>query len=280
MALDSPRLQAQALRTQVFSLGPRRFGRVNWLGLATLYRREMRRLQKDYIDSLLGPALTNLLFMLIFKLAAGGQDARAGGLPLADFVAPGLLMYAAGERAFSGACSSLIFDKLEGIIGDIIMAPLNAGERLAAFAAAAVSAGLVSALATAAVLWPFAHLAFAAPAALVYFFIAGTLLLALLGILAGLWAQRWDHYAALLTYFLIPFSYLSGMFYSTDGLPALGHWLIAANPLYYIIDGLRFGLTGLAETEVWPGALLILVLDLFLGVLIYRLFRRGWRIKS
>ena len=102
----------------------------------------------------------------------------------------------------------------------------------------------------------------------------------LLGILAGLWAQRWDHYAALLTYFLIPFSYLSGMFYSTDGLPALGHWLIAANPLYYIIDGLRFGLTGLAETEVWPGALLILVLDLFLGVLLYRLFRRGWRIKS
>jgi ABC-2 type transport system permease protein len=160
------------------------------------------------------------------------------------------------------------------------MAPLNAGERLAAFAAAAVSAGLVSALATAAVLWPFAHLAFTEPAALVYFFIAGTLLLALLGILAGLWAQRWDHYAALLTYFLIPFSYLSGMFYSTDGLPALGHWLIAANPLYYIIDGLRFGLTGLAETEVWPGALLILVLDLLLGVLLYRLFRRGWRIKS
>jgi len=272
--------RTQAQGTQASSLGVRRFGRVNWLGLATLYRREMWRLQKDYIDSILGPALTNLLFMLIFKLAAGGQEARAGGLPLADFVAPGLLMYAAGERAFSGACASLLFDKLEGMIADVVMAPLNAGERLAAFAGAAVSAGLVSAAATAAVLWPFAHLALAAPAALVYFFFAGTLLLALLGIVAGLWAQRWDHYAALLTYFLIPFSYLSGMFYSTDRLPALGRWLIAANPLYYVIDGLRYGLTGVAETDVWPGALLILVLDILLGALLYRLLRCGWRIKS
>ncbi len=262
------------------TLGARRFGRVNWLGLATLYRREMWRLQKDYVDSLLGPALTNLLFMLIFRIAAGGATARAGGLPLADFVAPGLLMFAAGERAFSGACASLVFDKLEGMIGDVIMAPLTAGERLAAFAGAAVCAGLVSALASAAVLWPFARLALAAPLALVYFLIAGTLLLALLGIIAGLWAQRWDHFAALLTYFLIPFSYLSGMFYATDGLPTLGRWLIAANPLYYVIDGVRFGLTGVAETKVWPGALLILILDLLLSALLYRLFRRGWRIKS
>jgi len=285
MALDSQGLQAQALRTQALStqassLGARRFGRVNWLGVATLYRRELWRLQKDYVDGLLGPALINLLLMLIFKLAAGGQDVQMGGLPLADFVAPGLIMYAAGERAFSGACSFLIFDKLEGIIGDVVMAPLNAGERLVAFAGAAISAGLVSATATAAVLWPFADFTFATPLALGYFFVAGTLLLALLGILAGLWAERWEHYAALLAYFLIPFSYLSGMFFSIDSLPAFARWLIAANPLFYVIDGLRFGLTGLAETHVWPGALFILVLDLSLGTLLHRLFRRGWRIKS
>jgi ABC-2 type transport system permease protein len=266
--------------TRAAAPGVRRFGRVNWLGLATLYRREMWRLQKDYLDSLLGPALTNLLFMLIFKLAAGGQDTRVAGLPLADFVAPGLLMYAAGERAFSGACVSLVFDKLEGMIGDVVMAPLSAGERLAAVAGAAVSSGFVSAAATAALIWPFAHLAFAAPLALIYFSLSGTLLLALLGTLAGLWAQRWDHYAALLTYFLIPFSYLSGMFYSTQGLPALGRWLISANPLFYVIDGTRFGLTGVGETALWPGAIFILALDLLLSALLYRLFRDGWRIKS
>ena len=269
-------LQAQALRT----LGPRRFGRVNVIGLATLYRRELWRLQKDYIDGLLGPALVNLLLMLILKLAAGGQNARAGGLPLADFVAPGLVMFAAGERAFSGACSFLIFDKLEGIIADVVMAPLTAGERISAFAAAGVTAGLISAMATAAVLWPFAHLGIAHPAALAYFFIAGTLLLTFLGILGGLWAERWEHYAALLAYFLIPFSYISAMFFSTETLPPFGRWLIAFNPIYYAIDGLRFGLTGMAETNLWLGALLILALDLLLGVLIHRLFRRGWRIKS
>src|SRR5258706_5253850 len=214
------------------------------------------------------------------KPASGGQNATAGGLPLADFVAAGLLMFAAGERAFSGACASLVFDKLEGMIADIIMAPLSAGERLLAYAGAAVTSGLICAAASAAVLWPFTHFGLAQPLALAYFALAGTLLLALLGILAGLCAQRWDHFAALLTYFLIPFSYLSGMFYATDGLPVLGRWLIAANPLYYVIDGVRFGLTGIAETQIWPGALLLLVLDLMLAGLLYRLFRRGWRIKS
>ena len=269
-------LQAQALK----SLGPRRFGRVNAIGLATLYRRELWRLQKDYIDGLLGPALVNLLLMLILKLAAGGQNARAGGLPLADFVAPGLMMFAAGERAFSGACSFLIFDKLEGIIADVVMAPLTASERVSAFAAAGVTAGLISAAATAAVLWPFAHLGIAHPTALTYFFLAGTLMLTFLGILGGLWAERWEQYAALLAYFLIPFSYLSAMFFSTETLPPFGRWLIAFNPIYYAIDGLRFGLTGLAETNLRLGALLILALDLLLGILIHRLFRRGWRIKS
>jgi ABC-2 type transport system permease protein len=261
-------------------LAPRRFGRLNALGTATLYRRELKRLQKDYVDSLLGPALANLVLMLLFRLAAGGTASRIGGLPLADFVAPGLLMFAAGERAFSGACVSLLFDKLEGMIADVAMAPLGAGERLVAYAGAALSSGLISAGATAAVLWPFADLAIRQPAAFVFFSLAGTLLLALLGVVAGLWAARWDHYAALLAYFLIPFSYLSGMFYATTALPEIARRLIAANPLYYVIDGLRFGMTGFAETAVWPGALMIAALDLALAALVYRLFATGWRVKA
>ncbi|HZT18035.1 MAG TPA: ABC transporter permease, partial [Dongiaceae bacterium] len=94
------------------------------------------------------------------------------------------------------------------------------------------------------------------------------------------WSRRWDHYAALLAYFLIPFSYLSGMFYGIEGLPALARRLIALNPLYYVIDGLRYGVTGVAETGVWPGALLILGLDLVLLAVVYRLFRSGWRLKA
>jgi ABC-2 type transport system permease protein len=280
MAIDSPGLQAPALKRRAAMAAPRRFGRVNWLGTATLYRREMLRSQKDYIDGLLGPALTSLLMILIFKVAAGGTGATAGGLPLADFVAPGLLIYAAGERAFSGACSFLIFDKLEGIIGDVIMAPLSAAERLAAYAAAAVSAGLLAALASAALLYPFVHLAIASLPALLYFGLAGTLMLALLGIFAGLWAERWEHFAALLTYFLVPFSYLSGMFYSVAGLPEIGRRLIAVNPLFYVIDGLRYGLTGKAESDLGTGVAVILAMNLLLAALLYRLFRRGWRLKA
>ena len=280
MAIDSPGLQAQALSRRAALLQPRRIGRVNWLGMATLYRREMKRSQKDWIDGLLGPALANLLMILIFRVAAGGNAVRLGGLPLTDFIAPGLLMFAAGERAFSGACSFLIFDKLEGIIGDIVMAPLTAAERLCAYAGAAVSAGLIAAVATAVVLLPFARLAIASLPALLFFAVAGTLLLALLGILAGLWARRWEHFAALLTYFLIPFSYLSGMFYPIAGLPALGRWLITLNPLFYVIDGLRYGLTGLGESDLALGVAIILVLNGVLAAILYRLFRRGWRVKD
>jgi len=280
MAIDSPGLQAAALKRRAAMAAPRRFGRVNWLGTTTLYRREMLRSQKDYIDGLLGPALTSLLMILIFKVAAGGTGATAGGLGLVDFIAPGLLIYAAGERAFSGACSFLIFDKLEGIIGDVIMAPLSPAERLAAYAAAAVSAGLLAALASAALLYPFVHLAIASLPALLYFGLAGTLMLALLGILAGLWAERWEHFAALLTYFLVPFSYLSGMFYSVAGLPAIGRQLIALNPLFYVIDGLRYGLTGKAESDLGTGVAVILAMNLLLAALLYRLFRCGWRLKA
>ena len=280
MALESPGLQAPALNRTPVRLGPRRFGRVNWLGLATLYRREMKRAQKDYIDGLLGPALTTLLMILIFKVAAGSNVATLGGLPLAEFIAPGLVMYAAGERAFSGACSFLIFDKLEGIIGDVVMAPLTPAERLTAYAAAAVSSGVIAAMATAVVLIPFVQLSIASLPALFYFTIAGTLMMALLGILAGLWAARWEHFAAVLIYFLVPFSYLSGMFFPVTSLPSLGRWLIACNPIFYVIDGVRFGITGAYESDLWLGAAVILALDLFLGALLFRLFRRGWRIKA
>jgi len=261
-------------------LAPRTFGPVNWIGLASLYRRDLWRLQKNYLDSLLGPAVANLIFMLVLKVAAGGSGASAGGLPLADFVAPGLIVFAAGEQAFSAACVFVLFDKLEGMIADVIMAPLSTGERVAGLAGAAVTSGAISAAAAAAALWPFADILPAHPAALLYFLLAGNLMLGLAGIIAGMWARKWEHYAALLAYFLIPFSYLSGMFYSTGHLPEIARRLIAANPLYYVIDGMRYGVTGVAENEVWPGAILILALDLALGSLAYGLLRRGWRIKA
>jgi ABC-2 type transport system permease protein len=260
------------------AIRPRRFGRVNWIGMAALYRRELQRLQKDYVDSLVGPALANLILMLLFRLAAG-EGAAAGGLRLETFIAPGLIMFAAGERAFSGACVSILFDKLEGMIADVIMAPLTAAERLVAYAGASATSGLFAGAATTAVMWPFADILPVHPATALGFLLAGSLMLALLGILAGLWARRWDHYAALLAYFLIPFSYLSGMFYATGSLPDVARRLIAANPLYYVIDGLRYGVTGRTETLVWPGGLLILALDLALIGLVYGLFRRGWRLK-
>lgn len=275
MALDSPGLQAPALR-----LGHRRFGRINRIGLVSLYRRELHRLLKDRIDSLLGPAFANLLLLLVLKLAMTGSQATSLGLPLADFVAPGLLMFAAGERAFSAGAASILYDKMEGMIADVFMAPLTSAERLTAYAAAYVSSGFINAGVSALALMPFASLGIANPAALVAFFLTGTLMLALLGLIAGFWGRRWDHFAAVQTFFLIPFSYLSGMFYPVAGLPAAARNLIACNPLFYVIDGIRYGMTGVTETTLWPGLLMIVAIDVVLAAIVYQLFRRGWRVKA
>ncbi|WP_119462667.1 ABC transporter permease [Rhodospirillaceae bacterium SYSU D60014] len=263
---------------------PRRFGAVNWLGLWTLYRREVLRVLKDYRDTVLGPAVSSLLFLAVFHLALGagrGPDGSnlVGGVSFLQFLAPGLIILAISQRAFETVAASLIFDKHEGIIADILMAPLTPAERMAGYAASAATAGLFTGLVVVVLLLFFVDLPVRAPAAIVFFALAGALLHALLGILVGLWAEKWDHYSASLTFLVIPLVFLSGTFYSVQQLPELGQSLVILNPIFYIIDGFRFGFTGQAESSLAVGAILLLLVDLCLGAVVYRLFATGFRVK-
>lgn len=261
----------------------RRFGRVNWIGVAALYRRELLRVLKFYPESVLGPTAMSLLYLVIFHFAfgsrPGGETALMAGLPLLQFIAPGLVIYAVCERAFDTTSISLLYDKLEGMIADLLMAPLSALERTLAYAAAAVSTGAVVGMVVVAAQSLFVPWRLADPLAVLFFAAAGALFHALAGIVVGLWAARWDHYAAATTFFVVPFGFLSGTFYSIEALPAAGRVLVQLNPVFYVIDGFRYGVTGQAEGLLWVGVPLLIAVDAALLLVVYRLIRRGWRLK-
>lgn len=259
-------------------LGIRRFGAVNWLGLRTLAWRECSRGLKDYNYQLLGPIVSSLLYLAIFHLAMITVGA-GGGAPLLDFIAPGLIIFVACEKAFENACGSFIFDKHERVIADLLMAPLSPLERVLGYLGGSSAAGIVvgGAVAIAALL--FARLGLHDPLVLLFFLLMGTILHGLIGILVGIWAEKWDSYSAVHTFLLLPLSFLSGVFYRVDGLPDVGQAIIRFNPVFYVIDGFRYGMTGEASAPLATGAIVLLGVNLALFCVAFGWFRRGYRLK-
>ena len=258
---------------------PRRFGRVNWIGLWTLYRRDVWRVIKHYRDTLLGAAVTALLYLVAFRLA-GGEVVVPGGVSFTQFLVPGLAMTGICQQAFSTGASSLIYDKMEGMIADPLMAPLTTAERTIAYAAATTSSGLLSGAAVLAALTPLVPVPVSLPGTVLFFAVAGSLLHGLLGLLAGVVSVKWDHFAAWLGFVVIPISFLSGAFYPIGNLPEFGRMIVARNPVFYAIDGFRYGFTGSSEGAPLLGAGILLAIDAALFAAVYRLFASGYKLKS
>lgn len=258
---------------------PRRFGAVNWTGLRTLAWREATRGLKDYNYQVLGPVVSSLLYLAVFHLARSTLVDAGGGAGLLDFIAPGLVIFVACEKSFEATCGSLIFDKHERVIADLLMAPLSAAERVCGYVGGASAAGMVVGAAVAVVTLFFSHLGAAQPLALVFFTLMGTMLHGLIGLLVGIRAEKWDSYSAVHTFLLLPLSFLSGVFYRVDTLPAAAQVLVALNPVYYVIDGFRFGVSGEATASPLLGALLLLCVNLALFALAFDWLRRGYRLK-
>jgi ABC-2 type transport system permease protein len=263
----------------VAPLAPRRFGAVNWRGLATLCLKDVRRTLREYRYSVLGPVISNLLFLAVFALALGGTVTRVGELSFLQFLVPGLIIFAVCERAYQTSSESLLFDKMEGMIADTLMAPLTPIELTAGYACSSAAAGLITGAAVAAPMLALVALPVASLSLILFFAVAGALLHGLIGIVVGLWAERWDHYAAALTFLVIPFAFLSGTFYSVRSLPAVAEAVARLNPIFYVIDGFRAGCTGHADGSTTIGALVVGSIVLVLGSFAHRLFRIGYKIK-
>jgi len=267
------------MTTQTRTLQPRRFGRVNWLGLATFAGRDMRRVLKSYRYSLLGPLVSNMLFLAVFHIALGDRAWNFGAIGFSQFLVAGLVVFAVCERSFETAAESILYDKLEGMIWDTLMAPLTPLERTIGYTLGAASVGLLTGAVVLAASLLFVRLPAPDVPLLLFFAVTGAVILGLCGIIAGIWAEKWDHQAALNTFLLLPLSFLSGCYYPISGLPEIGRQLIQLNPIFYVVDGVRAGLTGFHEGSLQTGAMLLLSLAALLFILVHRLIRSGYKVK-
>ncbi len=259
---------------------PRQYGAVNWLGLWTLLSREVRRFLKVYFQTVLAPVVTTLMFLAIFALALGGAAAHVGDIPFVNFLAPGLVMMAMVQNAFANTSSSIIIAKVQGNIVDTLMPPLSALEQTVAIALGGVVRGLLVGAVTASVMAFFVHLPLGHPGFVLYHAVGGSLLLSLLGMLGGIWADKFDHMAAITNFIVTPLSFLSGTFYSIERLPQGFHAFALANPFFYMIDGFRYGFIGHADGSLTVGLWMVGLADLVLAVLVWRLLATGYKLKA
>lgn len=258
---------------------PRDYPGVNWEGLKTLYVREVRRFIKVGFQTLAAPVVTALLYMLVFVVAVGGGHS-VHGVAYGTFVAPGLIMMQILSNAFANSSSSLLQAKFNGLMGDFITPPLSPFEHLVGFGAGAATRGLfVGAISLAAVV-PFARLPVAAPWAVIYFGVCAALIMGFIGIMAGLWAEKFDHMAAVTNFVIMPMTFLSGTFYLVERLPEPFRTASKFNPIFYLIDGFRYGFIGQAEGSLAIGASLTGALVLLLGWGCFWMFRSGYKIKT
>ncbi len=259
---------------------------VNWEGLRTLYIKEVRRFFKVQLQTVWAPAITTLLFLIVFTIATGAKSpVPVDGqiVDFADFIAPGLII-AQGMMgpAFANASFSLLAGKMQGTIVDYLQPPLSTGELLAALVGGAITRAVIVGIVVwaAMALYPGVHVTPHAPLAIIWFGLLGATFLALLGVLTSIWADKFDHAAAVTNFVIAPLSLLSGTFYSVDKLAPAFRAFSHANPFFYIISGFRYGFLGIADSPVMIGGIVILVIDLVLATLCYRLLKSGWKLKN
>ncbi len=255
-------------------------GAVNWRGFWSLYfDRGVWRFFRFGLEMLGGPLVFSLLFLLVFVVGHGEVGEMLPGVGMAQFVAPGTVLFAIAYTAFENAAAMIVFDKMEGTIADVQMAPLSPLEVMAGFTLSSATCGLASGLLVGLATVVFVDYSYFDATVIFGFAVAAALLFALLGTVAGLWAERWDHYGAVEGFVIVPLGLLSGTFYTVERLPEAFRDWIYFNPVFYAIDGFRSGFIGQAETSLALGGAILAGLNLVLALLAWRLFAVGYKIR-
>lgn len=255
-------------------------GAVNWLGLYTLIAKEVWRFIKVFTQTIAAPVVTTLLFLAIFNLAMGRSVTFVVGVPFAEFLAPGLIMMAMVQNAFANTSSSIIIAKVQGNIVDVLMPPLSAAELTMGYAAGGVIRGLVVGAVTGLAMWPFVPIHIHSLGFVLFYAVAASLTLSLIGVIGGIWADKFDHIAAVTNFVVTPLAFLSGTFYSVERLPGIWHTLAHLNPFFYMIDGFRYGFIGHADGPLATGVVTMVVINVALWTLCHRMIATGYKLKD
>ncbi|MFC6198934.1 ABC transporter permease [Ponticaulis profundi] len=264
---------------------PRRFPGLNTLGLWTLYKREVGRFIKVGMQTLLAPAVSTLLLMTVFRLAFGNRGELTGdfaGVAYQDFLAPGLVIMTVLQNAFQNTSSSLTIAKVQGSTVDFLMPPLSPLELTLGFVAGAATRGVFVGLITgiAIQLIGLADLNLTHIWAIIWFSLTASIILGAIGAIGGIWAEKFDHLAAVTNFVIVPLTFLSGTFYDVKVLAepfqTLAHW----DPFFYLIDGFRYGFLGVANSDIGVGVAVTGGLSVVTCAIVWACFRSGWKLKA
>ena len=248
--------------------------------LSTLYIKEVRRFIKVGMQTIIGPAVSSLLFLAVFSLALGKSVQFIENIPFSTFIAPGLIMMTILQNSFSNSASSIGQAKFQGNIVDVLMAPLNSFELTLGYITGSVTRGIVCGITTYVGIIFFINLEIHSYLALVYFMIMGSLMMASLGTMVGIWADKWDQQQGIDNFVVLPLTFLSGTFYSINLLPEFWRKLSSINPFFYNIDGFRFAFTGYSDASVIYGGSFLLILNMLLFFFCYLFFKSGYKLKA
>jgi ABC-2 type transport system permease protein len=256
--------------------------RFNTEGLKTLYLKEVRRFWKVQLQTVWAPAITTLLFLVIFAVALGRGGNAVLGVPYANFLGPGLIVMGMIQNSFANTSSSILVAKMQGSIIDVLMPPLSAGELLLAWVAGALTRAWAVGFAVWVVmaLAPGVDVAVQNPLLILYFGTMGSVLLALLGVLTGVWADKFDHAAAVGNFVIQPLTLLSGTFYVVDRVSPLMASMARVNPFFYVIDGFRAGFIGISDGHLLQGAIGLGIVNALLWFICYRVLKSGWKLRA
>ena len=261
------------------SLEPRNLGAINWLGLYTLTRKETVRFTKVYAQTIIAPVITTLLFYAVFALAMGAGSRTVHGVPFLEFLPPGLIMMSMAQNAFANTSSSLVISKVQGNIVDILMAPLSPMEFTFGYTLGGMARGLAVGMASVLSLAVVSDMAILHPLYIIYHGFMGAMMMALLGVIGGVWSEKFDHMAAVQNFIIMPATFLSGTFYTADRLPGYWQLLCHLNPFFYMIDGFRYGFVGVSDGTLEIGLGVMAVTNALLFYVAYRLIAVGYKLK-
>ena len=263
-----------------YKINEQKFGYVNWVGFWTLYKKEVYRFLIVVIQTVISPLVTSLLFLLVLSLAIGNDRGDVLGFPFITFLAPGLIAMQVIQQAFSHSSSSIMIGKIQGNIVDILYAPLTAGEVTIALNLAACTRSIMIAFVSIVTFSFLVDIHFYNIFYIFIYVLLGSFILGSIGIIIGLWAEKFDHMASATNFIIVPLSFLSGTFYSIERLPDILQDVSKMNPFFYIIDGFRYGFLGVADGSIKFGLIYLLILSFLTWFVAYILFKKGYKIKS
>ena len=262
-----------------YKIGVRRFN-FNWIGTYSLYKKETLRFLNVFGQTVVGPIITAILFLLVISLAIGESREGVLGVSFIEFLAPGLIAMQVIQQAFSHSSSSLLMGKVMGNIVDMIGAPLSATEVITSIVFASVTRALIICSLSILIFWLIVDIKVQNIFVLTIYLILSSIILSCVGIVAGLWAEKFDHMATVTNFVIVPLSFLSGTFYTIDRLPVFLQTISAANPFFYMIDGFRYSFIGNADGSIKIGIIYLVILSFLSWLVTYILFKRGYKIKS